>query len=140
MPQSNFVIDLTVGQFKGQAMSLEVRANDCVVYTNTSPDQAKIRLEFDCELPAYIEFDVAGKQPFDTLVDAAGNIVEDKFVRVDRIILDRMPIEYWIVESKLIDFYEQKTNYFYKNGLGTINIPNRDSFEFFLDLMTKIDQ
>ena len=112
MPQSNFIIDLTIGQFAGQTMSLQIQANNTIVYDNVSPDQPKITVEFKCELPARITFDVAGKQPFDTLLDELGKIVEDKFVRVDRITVDRMPVESWILESKLIDFYGQKTNYF----------------------------
>lgn len=140
MAQSNFVIDLSVGQFEGQSMSLQVTANERIIYSNLSPTQPKITVEFNCELPAYIKFDVAGKQPFDTCVDDLGHIVEDKFIRVDRIVVDRMPVEHWMIESRLIEFCGQKTNYFYTNGQATITIPNQDSFGFFLDLMTKIDQ
>lgn len=136
MPQSNFIIDLTIGRFADQAMSLQIQANDIIVYDNASPDQPKIRVEFNCELPACIKFDVAGKQPFDTELDELGNIVADKFVRVDRIVLDRMPVEPWILESKLIDFGGQKTNYFHTNGQASIHIPTRDSFGFFLGLMS----
>jgi hypothetical protein len=137
MAQNKFIIDLTIGRFAGQAMSLLVRANTCVIYDDVSPNQTTVRLEFECDLPAQIEFNVAGKQPFDTRLDESGNIVEDKFIRVDRIIIDRMPVEPWMIESKLIDFGGQKTNYFHSNGQGIINIPNQDSFGFFLDLMSK---
>jgi hypothetical protein len=137
MPQSNFIIDLTIGRFAGQAMSLQIQANSTIVYDNVFPDQSKITVEFNCELPARITFDVAGKQPFDTLLDESRNIVEDKFVRVDRMTVDRMPVEPWILESKLIDFCGQKTNYFHSNGRASIHIPNQDSFGFFLDLMSK---
>jgi hypothetical protein len=136
MPQSNFVIDLTIGRFAGQAMSLLVRANNCMIYDSIAPEQTAVKLDFECELPARIEFTVAGKHPFDTQLDELGNIVEDKFVRIDRVTVDRMPIDPWILESKLIDFDGQKTNYFHKNGCASIHIPNQDSFGFFLDLMS----
>ena len=136
MPQNNFIIDLTVGRFNGQAMSLQIQTNDIIVYDNVSPGQPEVRVEFNCELPTCITFNVAGKQPFDTQLDESGNIVEDKFVRVDRMIVDRMPVETWILESKLINFCGQKTNYFHTNGQASIHIPNRDSFEFFLALMS----
>ena len=100
-------------------------------------------VKFDCELPARIQFQVSGKGEYDTLVDEHGNIAQDKFVKIERVSIDRMPVPKYIIESRLIMFQPYnikhapaRTNYLAWNGLATIELNHNNSFDFFLDLYT----
>lgn len=136
MAQSNFSFDLKIGKFQGSSMSIQVLVNNQEVYCNPNPAQDKIRLEFATDLPAQIKFVLGNKNPFDTQVDDLGNIVEDKHIQVSRLVIDRMPVEQWILESRLFSYTDtdQKTNYFSHNGTVILDIPYTDSFKFFLAL------
>ena len=133
---SRFSIDMSVGRYCGSSMSIDILANDQTVYSNVLPPD-QIHIDFDCELPAQIKFVVNNKQPFETELDVDGNIIADKHIKIDRLVLDRMPVDHWILEGRLVDFMGQKTNYFSTNGQATITITTQDSFEFFLDLMNR---
>ena len=133
---SQFNIDMSVGRYCGLSMSLEILVNDYTVYSNALPPD-HIHIDFDCELPGQIKFIVSNKKSFETEIDLGGNIIADKHIKIDRIVIDRMPVDQWILESRLVEFMGQKTNYFSTNGQATIIIPTQDSFEFFLDLMNK---
>lgn len=137
-------IDLTLslGKVNDMPMSLEIFANDREVYSDLCPDQNRVSLQFECDLPAKIVFKVAGKQEMDTVLDHIGNIVQDKYVKVDQLIVDRMPVERWILESRIFEFTDElgninKTNYFGKNGQACLHIDCQDSFDYFLQLLTK---
>jgi hypothetical protein len=132
---AKFKFKITKGQFQNQVMSLEVLANGKKI-----PALIDI-IEFECLLPAQIEFRVAGKGKFDTLVDSTGHIIEDKFIRIDSLIIDRMPVPKYLIESRLFEFVPEdhthppaNTNYFAWNGCARININHLDSFSYFLDL------
>lgn len=133
---SQFSIDMSVGRYGGSSMSIDILANDQTVYSNVLPPD-RVHVDFDCELPAQIKFIVSNKQPFETEIDSSGNIIADKHIKIDRLVIDRMPVDQWILEGRLVEFMGQKTNYFSTNGQATITIPNQDSFEFFLDLMNR---
>lgn len=138
MSQSNFIINLAVGKFQGSSMSLKVTANNLEIYNNPDPKEDHIKLDFNCNLPVQIKFIVDNKQNFDTQVDEQGNIVEDKYIQVQQLIIDRMPVDPWILESRLFHFSTgQTTNYFGTNGVATLDILDLDSFGFFLDLMSR---
>lgn len=132
---AKFKFTLTRGRFQNQEMALEVFANGQKITVPTNI------VEFECALPANIEFRVSGKGEFDTLVDADGCIVEDKFIRIDSVTVDRMPVPKYLIESRLFDFSPDDalrpsaiTNYFAWNGCARFAIAQNNSFEYFLDL------
>ena len=142
MAKSKFEIILSLGRVNQQAMSLQVLANGCEILPMACPPQDQIKLEFECELPARIEFFTQGKDVMDTVLDSAGKILQDKYIKVDRLIIDRMPVERWILESRLFEFVADSgvvrhTNYFGSNGRANFEISNKDSFDWFLGLLIK---
>jgi hypothetical protein len=132
---AKFKFKITKGQFQARVMALEVLAN------GTKIPALADTIEFECSLPAQIEFRVSGKGEFDTVVDLDGHIIEDKFVRIDSVTIDRMPVPKYLVESRLFEFVpadtqhpSANTNYFAWNGCARFNINYPDSFGYFLDL------
>lgn len=123
-------------------MTLTVIAGDREIYSETAIAAAELTLEFDQSLPADIEFRVGGKGRLDTEIDSSGQIISDKFVRIDSVLIDRMHIAKWMLESKVIEFVSSNgdthfTNYLGSNGTAILRIPQSDSFDFFLDLTTQ---
>lgn len=142
MATSKFEMVLSLGRVHGQAMSLQVLVNDREVLQQPPTDQDQINLTFDVELPARIEFVTQGKDVMDTVLDDRGQILQDKYIKVDRLIIDRMPVERWILESRLFEFVEDSgvirhTNYFGSNGCARFEINTKDSFDWFLGLLVK---
>lgn len=134
-------LDLFYNAYKDQYMRLDLLANDCLIEI---PHFGSSRhVEFDITLPCEIQFNLSGKGPLDTVVDENGKVVEDKFIRIDWLSLQGIPVERWILESRLLILHygsgEQiKTNYFGHNGQAKLVIPHEDIFDFWLDL--QIDQ
>jgi hypothetical protein len=132
---AKFEIAFTLSKFQNQCMALAVLANDQPVLVEHNT------IILDCALPAKIKFLVSGKGKFDTELDDQGNIVADKFVRIDRVSIDRMPVPLYLLESRLIKFVPDNpahatsmTNYLAWNGQAELSVDSGTSFEFFLDL------
>lgn len=137
----SFKLSLSIGQYKGSSMSLCVSANGKTIFDVDSTDKTKLDIEFECDLPTEIIFDVGNKGPMDTLVDSNGKIIQDKFVQVDNVIVDRLPVKKWILESRLFEFTPTtgatlQTNCFSYNGRAVLSLPEKTSFDFMLRLLT----
>lgn len=132
-------INFSTGELNGCTMNLVVMAGKQTVFKHSDNLSKKFTVEFDTNIPEEIKFIVNGKGPFDTKVDEQGNILQDKFLKIDSIQIDRMLVPTWILENKLIRFvYNDQvtyTNYFGYNGQGIIQIP-KSTFLMFLELQT----
>lgn len=129
-------MDITLGQFEGSTMNLAVLTQERTIALVSDSTDTSVHLAFNVDIPNRISFVVSNKSPGETKLDADNQIIEDKFVRVDRMTLDRMPVDRWILESRMFDFDGMSTNYFSYNGTAAMTIPFSTSFEFFLDLLT----
>lgn len=123
-------------------MTLAVIAGGKEIFSETEIADTELTLAFYQSLPVDIEFRVRGKGRFDTEIDSSGRIISDKFVRIDSVLIDRMHIAKWQLESKVIEFVSSDgdtrfTNYLGSNGTAILRIPQSDSFDFFLDLRTQ---
>lgn len=126
-------------------MHLRIWANNDLVHDSDAAQ--RVDLEFNMTLPGRIQIDVSGKRSgLDTLVDEQGVILRDKFVRLDWISIDRLPVKHWIVQSKLIQFHSDEmpgthhTNYFGFNGSGVLDLCWPNSLALHLGLTEQIDQ
>lgn len=137
------LIDLSIGKVNNKAMTLSLYNHNHHLLSITEWKNNKEILEFDLNLPIELKFKTDGKHKFDTIVDDSGNIIADKFIRIDGICVDGRWIKTWMLEGKLIQFTENLgdtkiSNYFGKNGIGMFSIPYEDLLEFWLETM--IDQ
>lgn len=130
-------INFLSSELDGQTMGLIVLANEKTIFRQDNGLNKTFTIDFDVDVPAEIKFIVSGKGPFDTKVDAHGNIIQDKFLKINSILIDRMPVPLWTLESKFIQFVCNQqityTNYFCYNGYGVIRLPS-DIFSLFLSL------
>jgi hypothetical protein len=136
-PTSNIVMGFSAGFIDNQTMNLVIYNNDQVIYQNYNIIDSRFVVEFESCLPSTLCIDVSEKGPNDTKVDDQGNILADKFIKLDYFNVDQMPVKSWILENGLIHFLtehrqELKTNYFGFNGRATIDLNHTDSFEFHL--------
>jgi hypothetical protein len=137
--QANLKINFLTGDLDDQTMSLIVLANEQIVFKQDKDLDKTFTVDFNIDLPGEIKLIVNGKGAFDTKVDAQGTILQDKFLKINSMLIDRMPVPTWVLASKLIQFVHNNqvayTNYFGYNGQGIIQLPS-NTFLLFLDLQT----
>lgn len=122
-------------------MSLYMAVGDKIIYNSNDIKEPTLTLCFDMTLDQDLVIRVDGKRRNDTKIDADGNILQDKFIRVDRVLINRMPVAKWILESKFFQFENQQgqistSNYFGQNGQTCVNFGG-DLLRFFLRLNCK---
>lgn len=138
------VIVASVGKIDHTAMSMQIFRDDKLLEQVTEWPDGRCRLEFDVEIPCKLHIRVDGKDLHDTIVDPSGNILADKFVKIEGIALDKIWIKKWMLESKILDFRSDAgststSNYLGSNGTATISIPYSDPLECWLDILA-LDQ
>lgn len=141
MANSFVDLDFELGFVQGRTMDMEVHVNGYQVYSGTNIYQKQLRLEFSMALPGLIEIKLSGKNEFDTEIDDRGNIVADKYIKLRRLIVDKMPVKTWLLENKLVVIETDNnifktTNYFGYNGTAIINIKQDNSLDFHLAQLT----
>jgi len=141
MSKSKIRFDFKVGYVNNRGPSLTVIANQQPVYFG-HPAEGKLSLEFDIEFPSHITIEVGGKDVMDTIVDENNEIVADKYILVQRVSIDNMPIKRNILENKMFGFIQKSdqqvrwTNYFGQNGHCDLIWSDLDSFDLLLRLHT----
>jgi len=136
-------MNLSVGHCRGTSMSLCVTVNGEEIYKADSIDEPTIIIEHSAILPLSLIFDVGNKSDSDTVIDSNGKILEDKFIQVDRLLLDGLDIKPWVLQSRVFEFNSNngmtKTNCFAYNGQASMNVEQTDLLKYFLELMVKND-
>lgn len=140
MKKTNISFKFTAGFIQGKTMEMSILLNNKIAWEEKI-EQENFVVVLDCVFPCEITFVLKGKEKTDTIVDKDEKILQDKFLRIDSIVIDRMPIKKWILENRLIKFdshdnlHNLYTNYFAYNGQANISINSNDYFVFFLDLI-----
>ena len=132
----------SIGHIDNKTMHLEILDNDIVVYQNHNIVDSKFFVEFESCLPTTLKINVSGKGFNDTRVDDQGNILSDKFIKLDYLNVDRIPVKSWVLENGCIQFLTEhnqvlKTNYFGFNGCATVDLNYNDSFDFHLTQLAR---
>lgn len=138
----NIQMELSFGSYRGEFMHLSLIANGDQIL-GCEGSSLKKSVDFNIVLPGRVLIETSGKNVNDTMLDSDGRIIEDKYIRVDAVYLNNIPVEHWILEQRLFVFqgrdgFFAKTNYFGSNGLAILDLPQTDIFDFWLDL--QIDQ
>lgn len=124
-------------------MSLQILCDDQIVYHVVDIAEQTLHFEFDMTVWQVLTIVVDGKLPFDTDVDQHGNIIEDKFIRVDGVTINLIPVSKYILESQFFRFECKNggtsfSNYFGQNGQTTLTFGG-DLLKYFLNLHSKSD-
>ncbi len=131
------IIDLTFkfefGLLNNRHMLVEISFDDHV--KKVDPTNSEIILK-NVKLPNLIFIRFTGKiTGKDTIVDNNGNIINDMYIKILEIKMDRLKIPTWVIEKKLsyITEFGNKINssYIGFNGEMVINIPESNGFAFY---------
>jgi hypothetical protein len=137
------IIDLTFefeyGQVSDRFMQVEIISGDQSVLANLSN---KVTVK-DILIPNQIKLKFSGKTPGrDTVVDSAGNIVQDMYVKLLGLTIDNLKVPKWVLEKKTSYVTDcgqlLTTSYIGFNGVMTIDIPESTVFSFYRRLTRDI--
>jgi hypothetical protein len=121
--------DFTIGHYNG-SMGMRILANEQEIDYNESFEKDSYSFSTSVSWPSIITIEVFGKnQNCDTQVDDQGNILADKFIRLDKLVVDRMDVP--LNKNKImLDTGTEKTPVVYWgfNGRIIIELDGPDSF------------
>ena len=124
----------TASSVAGKFMSLKIATDTQILFNGTAQDTFEIEAMVD--FPANIQFYLDGKSPEDVVV-RDNIVVENKFIQLQSITLDRVEIESWKIPVHLLCFdsrVEKFSNTFWdKNGCASLNINNPDPVCWIID-------
>jgi hypothetical protein len=115
-------------------MGMNIKQNETILWTkNTDCDQ------FDCDLivswPPNIELELFGKNCHDTLMLSDGTIQADKYIKLEAMIIDKMPVHILsLLQILELDTGTEKikSNYWGFNGKVKLAFDAPDSFSWHL--------
>ena len=113
-------------------MSAKFVANKKILQTVKKFSAGINNVSIDVELPTTINIITDGKDNNnDTLLDDKGNVIKDKFLRIDEISIDKKPIDtnslYKIIKIHTVEKQLIYSNYVGFNGVTSINLEYSDS-------------
>jgi hypothetical protein len=113
-------------------MSAKFVANKKILHTVKKFSAGINNVSIDVELPTTINIITDGKDNNnDTLLDDKGNVIKDKFLRIDEISIDKKPIDtnalYKIIKIHTVEKQLIYSNYVGFNGVTSINLEYSDS-------------
>jgi hypothetical protein len=124
----------TAGSVAGKFMSLKITAYAQVLFNGLAQDTFEI--ESSVNFPANIQFYLSGKNLNDVVVKD-NVVVENKFVQLQSVTLDRIEIESWKIPTDLLCFdnrIEKFSNTFWdKNGYANLDINDSDPVCWLID-------
>ena len=114
------------------SMSAKFVANKKILQTVKKFSAGINNVSIDVELPTTINIITDGKDNNnDTLLDDKGNVIKDKFLRIDEISIDKKPIDtnalYKIIKIHTVETHLIYSNYVGFNGVTSINLEYSDS-------------
>ena len=113
-------------------MSAKFVANKKILQTVKKFSAGINNVSIDVELPTTINIITDGKDNNnDTLLDDKGNVIKDKFLRIDEISIDKKPIDtnalYKIIKINTVEKQLIYSIYVGFNGVTSINLEYSDS-------------
>jgi hypothetical protein len=112
----------------GQFMWLKILANNQILYDN--PAQSTFEVGAQINFPATIEFHLSG-------IDLEASNVENKFIQLKSITLDRIEIEAWKLTPNILSFNNRlekfQNSYWNENGIAKLIINDSDTVSWILD-------
>lgn len=131
---SQIIFDFTVGHCNG-TMSMVVSTSDGARHEFGSFDNDRCLHELSIRLPNQVILEFQGKGAMDTEVDSQGKIIADKFMRLDKLTVDKIVLDadqlYHILELET-PTGKIKGNYFGFNGRVVLDFDTNDSFAWLL--------
>ena len=142
MEKTKIKLSLDIGMIDKRCMSLKIFDGTILIFDKSVFESNKEKVEFEVNLPSHVKFITDGKGPDDTIVDTDQSIVSDMYIKISKLSVDSMPVKTWMLEKflfsgKSISGEIFATNYIGYNGTTELHINYIDSFDFFLDIMSR---
>jgi len=130
--------DIFSSNYNG-SMSANLVANNKIVHTCKFFQPGINKVCINVELPTTINIITDGKDNnIDTLLDDKGNVLNDKFLKIEQMFLDHKPIDpnalYKIIKIHTVDNQLIYSNYIGFNGVTSINLEYSDSLIAHLEI------
>lgn len=136
---SQVTFKFSIGRYNG-SMGMDVFYNDSLLLSQNSFNTDTFTFTEKLDLPGTVVINVYGKGLVDTLVDKNGNVIADKYIKLEELLVDRVPLHI----LSLINLPElnnngqlTKTNYWGFNGAVRIELTHADSFLWHLEEVKK---
>lgn len=85
--QSQIVLDFEVSHTNGHSMSLTIKTDSHTDHFDQL-DEGRFQYTTTVQFPTKFEIFVNGKNANDTLVDSNGNIIKDKYIKLNKVSVD----------------------------------------------------
>ena len=123
--------EFEIGHYNG-TMSLDILANGETILHKDSFDTDRYSFSAHVPWPCHLDLCIDGKnQAVDTQVDANGQVVQDKYIKLAKLQVDRIPV---VLNNIQLHTADQIVNnvYFGFNGTVPIELDGPDSFMWHL--------
>jgi hypothetical protein len=124
------------------AMNLHIKQGDQVLWTKNTTDP-RFECTLNVEWPVQLELVLSGKGANDTVLAEDGTIKQDKYIKLESMIVDRMPVHILsLLELLELDTGKEKikTNYWGFNGVVTLNFTEPDSTIWHIKSLTHVNK
>jgi hypothetical protein len=136
MKQSNLELQFNVGRCNG-SMNMQIFVNDKLAQQYDNIESNTISFKQTIEWPAVVRIQLSNKDnSCDTKVDENGKVVEDKYIQLTKIVLDRLMVnERFMNTLGLVTADGTKINtcYWGFNGHALLTLDQADSFAWHLN-------
>ena len=135
MTKLKFIFE--VGNINGTSMKLDILVNDASIKHFDSLPEGNTEIELDIVWPSIVKFITSNKNSGDTIIDSTGNIVKDKYIRLDKLFLNNVEVNQLYLTNKLYLYTEhntiENTDYWGFNGQCSIEFTGKDTLEWHLN-------
>ena len=131
---SNFKFLFKAGKVNNQFMSMQIKINEQLHSIHVCDNFC---VQLDVNLPTEINFILTGKNANDTIMHG-DEIIEDKFIMLEKIFVDNFEIDPWQLPEKYFKFLTLnneclKTNFWHTNGNVKLTLDQEDPVLWFLE-------
>lgn len=139
--KSQVTFNFTVGHYQG-TMSMVIRNGSNILLEKQEFENDRFDFTTYVDWPCVLEIDVANKGKFDTEVGPNGEILRDKYIKLDRLEVDRMAVHI-VALLDMMNFRTEdqkniKTNYWGFNGTVSLDFNGDDSFVWHLEKIRQV--
>jgi hypothetical protein len=137
---AQLTFNFAIGHYNG-TMSLKAVSGKKVLIDKKTFEDKEFSFSTEIAWPDPVVFIIENKGPNDTLVDELGNVSMDKFIKLESMIVDRMPVHIIALldcVSLTTDTQVLKTNYWGFNGVATVLFDRNDTLSWHLNNAIKV--
>lgn len=133
--------DFVVGHYDDRGLNLQVSANGIEKHFFERVSTDTLVFSLDVDLPCVIEFNVSGKKIDDLVVDHHGNVINDTYFEIKKLILhdiNECEIDAWFIPEEILEFRSYPDllgpkTFWSQNGTANLKFDNNDIVIWFLN-------